>query len=137
GGAAQGSSGDETNEDAKKKSDVNPPVSEVDEVKGQLLHLSADFENYKRQSLRREEEIRERATRGVLEDLLPVRDNFVRAEQSAETTTDEQSLKIGGEQILQVLQKGIKGGGAGPIDSVGKSCDPALHDAIEEIEGAS
>src|SRR5690606_18718711 len=43
GGAAQDGE-DETNEDAKKNSDVNSPVSEVDEVKAQLLHLAADFE---------------------------------------------------------------------------------------------
>jgi molecular chaperone GrpE len=117
--------------DAKKNSDV---TSELSAAKTQLLHLAADFENYKRASLRREEEIRERATRRVLEELLPVLDNFERAVSAAKTTTDVNSLKIGVEYILQQFQEAIKNNGAEPIEAEGKPFDPAQHEAIEEVE---
>jgi molecular chaperone GrpE len=118
-------------DESKKKADV---TSELSDTKTQLLHLAADFENYKRASLRREEEIRERATRRVLEELLPVLDNFERAVAAAETTTDVNSLKIGVEYILQQFQEAIKNNGAEPIEAEGKPFDPAKHDAIEEVE---
>lgn len=127
--------------DAKKKSQVKNPHNSGDaasdapeDVKAQLLHLAADFENYKRASLRREEEIRERATRRVLEELLPVLDNFERAVAAAETTTDVKSLKIGIEYILQQFREALRSHGAEPIEAAGKPFDPAHHDAIEEVE---
>ena len=98
------------------------------------MHLAADFENFKRQALRREQETRERAVRSVLEDLLPVLDNFERAVEAAATTSDVQSLKIGVEYILKQFQEAISSSGAQPIDAVGKPFDPAQHDAIEEID---
>jgi molecular chaperone GrpE len=116
---------------AKKNSDT---TSQLSDAKTQLLHLAADFENYKRASLRREEEIRERATRRVLEDLLPVLDNFERAVSAAETTTDVNSLKIGVEYILQQFREAMKNNGAEPIEAAGKPFDPLQHDAIEEVE---
>ncbi len=118
-------------DETKKKADV---TSQLSDTKTQLLHLAADFENYKRASLRREEEVRERSTRRVLEELLPVLDNFERAVSAAKTTTDVNSLKIGVEYILQQFQEAIKNNGAEPIEALGKPFDPTQHDAIEEIE---
>lgn len=118
-------------DESKKKADV---TSQLSDAKTQLLHLAADFENYKRASLRREEEVRERATRRVLEDLLPVLDNFERAVSAAKTTTDVSSLKTGVEYILQQFQEAIKNNGVELIEAIGKPFDPAKHDAIEEIE---
>lgn len=139
---AEDSAGDEailnSDDDAKKNNETQRDIeSELSEAKTQLLHLAADFENYKRQALRREQETRERAVRSVLEDLLPVLDNFERAVGAAETTSDVQSLKIGVEYILQQFQEAIKNSGAQPIDAVGKPFDPARHDAIEEVESDS
>jgi molecular chaperone GrpE len=136
---AEDSAGDEailnSDEDAKKNSETARDVeSELSEAKTQLLHLAADFENFKRQALRREQEVRERSVRSVLEDLLPVLDNFERAVEASAATSDVQSLKIGVEYILKQFQEAIAGSGATPIDAVGKPFDPAHHDAIEEIE---
>jgi molecular chaperone GrpE len=123
---------------AKKNSDVNSPESsaqdELAQTKSQLLHLAADFENYKRQAARRETETRERAVRGVLEDLLPVLDNFERAVLAAKNSTDVQSLKVGIEFILQQFEEAIKNQGAEPIEARGQSFDPTRHEALEQIE---
>lgn len=126
-------SADDSNADAKKNSDA-APASELDEVKTQLLQTAADFENFRRQAARREQETRERAVRGVLEDLLPVLDNFERAVGAADSTADVKSLKMGVEYILQQFQEAIKSSGAEPIEAVGQPFDPSQHDAIEEVE---
>jgi molecular chaperone GrpE len=122
---------------AKKNSDVDMADGVADElaqVKSRLLHLTADFENFKRQAARRETEARERAVRGVLEDLLPVLDNFERAVAAAQNSNDVQSLKTGVEFILQQFEEAIKSHGVEPIAARGQGFDPARHEAIEEIE---
>jgi molecular chaperone GrpE len=129
----------ETDENAKKNSDVNSggestPEDELTQAKNQLVQLAADFENYKRQASRREQETRERAVRSVVEDLLPVIDNFERAIQAAQSTSDVQSLKVGVEFILQQFQEALKSHGVEPLEAKGQSFDPKKHDAIEEVE---
>ena len=126
--------GSAANEDGKKNSEK---LSELDETKAQLLQIAADFENFRRNASRRETEAREYAVRGVLEDLLPVLDNFERAVQAAEKTDDVKSLKIGVEYILQQFQEALKSSGAQPIEAVGKVFDPLQHEALEEIESDS
>ena len=122
----------EDHEDAKKNSENQP--TELEETKAQLLQVAADFENFRRSAARRETEIREYAVRGVLEDLLPVLDNFERAVGAAENTSDVKSLKIGVEYILQQFQEALKSSGAEPIDAVGKPFDPMKHEALEQVE---
>jgi molecular chaperone GrpE len=131
----------EMNDNAKKNSDVNgsaasesTPEEELLQAKNQLVQLAADFENYKRQANRREQETRERAVRSVVEDLLPVLDNFERAVQAAQSTSDVQSLKVGVEFILQQFQESLKSLGVEPMEVKGQAFDPKKHDAIEEVE---
>ena len=131
--------GSSTNEDAKKNSENHSEngsehQTELNETKAQLLQVAADFENFRRQAARRETEIREYAVRGVLEDLLPVLDNFERAVGAAEKTADVNSLKIGVEYILQQFQEALKSSGAEPIEAVGKPFDPLQHEALEQVE---
>ena len=127
--------GSSTNEDGKKNSENgSQDQSELNETKAQLLQVAADFENFRRQAARREAEIREYSVRGVLEDLLPVLDNFERAVGAAEKTEDVKSLKIGVEYILQQFQEALKSSGAEPIEAVGKPFDPMQHEALEQVE---
>lgn len=125
---------DPLNSDATSNEIKDESEDELTKTKSQLLQLAADFENYKRQAARRESETRDRAVRGVLEDLLPVLDNFERAVSAAGSTSDVQSLRVGVEFILQQFQEALKNHGAEPIEAKGKKFDPARHDAIEEVE---
>jgi molecular chaperone GrpE len=109
-------------------------TDELAEVKNCLLQLTADFENFKRQALRREAETRDRAVRGVLEELLPVLDNFERAVAAAQNSNDVQSLKVGVEFILQQFEEALKSQGAQPIVAQGQPFDPTQHEAIEQVE---
>jgi molecular chaperone GrpE len=108
-------------------------TDELTQVKAQLQHLAADFENYKRQAARREMEIRERAVRNVLLDLLPVLDNFERAVAAAKNAKDIASLRIGIEYILQQLNDTLKGLGVETILAAGQQFDPLRHEANEEV----
>jgi len=126
--AAQGS--DSTNSTGANAGETTRAVVEHDE---KFLRLAADFENYKRQASRRAGEDSERATRRILEDLLPVLDNFERALQAPQVGGDNASFRIGVEFIAQQLRDALRGHGVEPIDAQGEKFNPLLHDALEEV----
>lgn len=129
---------EELNETVSDGSETQEATSELEaelaETKAQILQLAADFENYKRQAARRESEIRDRTVRNVVEDLLPVLDNFERAVDAAKNATDVESLRVGIGFILQMFQEALRNNGILPIEAKGQSFDPLHHEAIEEIE---
>lgn len=106
----------------------------VDENDDRLLRAVADLENFKRQSARRETESRDRALRGVIEDLLPVMDNFERALDAARNARDVDSVRVGVEFIAQQLRDALKNHGVEPIEAQGQKFDPLHHEALEEVE---
>ncbi len=99
------------------------------------LRALADLENFKRQSMRRENEARERSARRVIEDILPVLDNFERAVEAAKTARDVDSVRIGIEFVAQQLRDALKGHGVQPIETSGAKFDPLHHEALEEVAG--
>lgn len=113
---------------------ANPLEVELAESKAQLVQLAADFENFKRQAARRESEARDRAVRSVIEDLLPILDNFKLAVDAAKNSPDVESVRVGVEFILQMFEEALRNNGVTPIDAKGQSFDPLQHEAIEEIE---
>lgn len=114
-------------------SDVARAGSEHDD---RFLQLAADFENYKRQVARRESETRERAVLSVLEDILPVLDNFELAITHAKNAKDLDSVRIGVEHILQQLRNTLKSHGVEPLEATGQKFDPLCHEALEEVAGS-
>lgn len=101
-----------------------------------FLRAVAELENFKRQAARREQEARERASRNVIEDLLPVLDNFERALEAARTAKDVEGVRTGIEFIAQQLRDALKGHGVESIESLGQKFDPLKHDALEEVAGS-
>lgn len=98
-----------------------------------FLRLAADFENYKKQVARRESEVRDRAVLSVLEDILPVLDNFELAIKHVKTAKDVEQVRVGVEYILQQLRNTLKNYGVEPIVAHGRKFDPLHHDAVEEV----
>lgn len=127
------SSGGANDADAMSAAETNTTARAAADGDDRFLQLAADFENFKRQAARRESEAKDRAARHILEDLLPVLDNFDRAVQAAETARDVQSLKIGVEYILQQLRDVLKNHGVEPIETQGQKFDPLHHDALEQV----
>jgi len=105
------------------------------QITQQLLRLKADFENFRRRSRNEKENLVQEANRNLLENLLPVLDNFERAldAQSEEKCLEDpffQGVKMVSQGLLNVLgEYGLQ-----VINAVGQPFDPDLHDAIS-LEG--
>ncbi|MGA9771109.1 MAG: nucleotide exchange factor GrpE [Blastocatellia bacterium] len=97
----------------------------------QLLRRQAEFENYRRRVDRERSETYTRARAEVLLELLPVIDNFERALASLETSVgDAESLRQGVELIHKQFKDALTKFGLEPVESVGKTFDPHVHEAV-------
>ena len=113
----------------------NVPVDELCELKNLLLRTQADFENYRKQTERRVEDIRKMASKQVLVQLLSVVDHIELALKSAsETTADQRALLEGVELIYAELQALLTQQGMHVVDSLGKMYDPYVHEALMKVD---
>ncbi|MBV9469936.1 MAG: nucleotide exchange factor GrpE [Abitibacteriaceae bacterium] len=137
GGANSTDAGDGSNQatDAQQGASDGVVARAATEQDERFLRLAADFENYKRQVVRREQEVRDRAVMSVLEDIFPVLDNFELAVSHAKSAKDLDSVRIGVEHILQQLRNTLKNHGIETIEAKGRKFDPLHHEALGQVEG--
>lgn len=112
-------------EEAEKKAEENFQ---------RLLRVQADFENFRRRTRKEKEELQQYAAQAVIEQLLPVMDNFERALEAGRKTDDKEALIKGIEMVYNQFQQVLKDQGLETIDSVGKPFDPYVHEAVMQVE---
>lgn len=128
---------DDAGADAPRPADVAVErlQKEKDELRDRLLRLSAEFDNYRKRIDRERRETSERAVAGVLEDLLPVIDDFERALKADASSGDtyREGVSLIHRQLMDVLTRR----GVTPIEAVGTDFDPHVHQAVayEESPG--
>lgn len=118
---------------AALEADLARLTGERDEMRALAQQLQADFENYKKQMLRRQTEHIERATEGLLEQLLPVLDSFELALGALTDAGD--SVRKGVELVYAELLGVLEKAGLERIDAEGKSFDPTEHEAVLQEDG--
>ena len=96
-----------------------------------LLRLMAEFDNYKKRSIREREAIYSDVRVDTVSRFLPVYDNLCRA-LSAETA--DEAYKRGVELIYNQLMSVFKGLGVTAIEAEGQPFDPQLHNAVMHVE---
>lgn len=100
-----------------------------------LLRVSAEFENYKKRSVREMQDFRKYANQDLVKDLLPILDNLELALKSAseeEKATNGllEGIELTRREILRVLEKhNVK-----QIDALGVPFDPSFHEAVMREE---
>lgn len=118
-----------TKED-KEKEALKAKVEELTDLRVRQL---AEFENFRNRSEKEKAEMFETGARSVLEKLLPVVDNFERGLEALpkeETTPFADGIKM----IYRQLQSELENMGVKPIEAVGQPFDPALHNAVMQME---
>jgi molecular chaperone GrpE len=116
---------------APEPSPVDPDPVSASEDRERLLRLHADFENLKKRSEKELAEQRRFASTAVVERLLPVIDNFERALAMEPPGESDRSFREGVELICRQLLEELRREGLTPIDALGCTFDPNLHEAVE------
>ena len=122
------------NKDTERITDLE---QELGEAKDKYLRLFAEFDNYKKRTVKERLDLISTAGRDTISAILPVLDDFDRAKKSAD---DEASSEVFTEGVLLVYNKlhGIlTSKGVTPMESTGETFDPELHEAITEIPAPS
>src|SRR5215468_3777894 len=116
---------------SEAQNQIETLTREKSAIYDQLLRRQAEFENFRKRLDRERGEIYQRTRAEVLLELLPVLDNFERALISLETTGDDaEALHQGVTLIHKQLKDAVTKMGLQPVESVGKSFDPNVHEAI-------
>jgi molecular chaperone GrpE len=109
-------------------------TKERDELKDRLLRTSAEFENFRRRTLKEKQELTEYANERLLFKFLAFLDDCSTAIDAGKKSSDYQALLDGLELIYQKTQKLFEEAGVKQIESsVGKPLDVELHEAIAHI----
>ena len=103
------------------------------EAKDKYLRLYADFENFRRRTAKEKIEMIQNASEGLIKDLIPVIDDFERANKSFEAVTEIEPLKEGIALIFNKLQKTLASKGLKSMDSKGQDFDVELHECITQF----
>jgi len=117
-----------------------PPVSreeyeqlraERDQLLDRLARLQAEFENARKRGERERAEYRDFAAASVVEQFLPVLDNFELALKAAGTT---EQLRSGVELIVKQMEDVLRQLQVNPVPAVGEAFDPRMHEAMGTVE---
>jgi len=104
---------------------------ERDQLLDRLARLQAEFENARKRAERERVDYREYATGNVVEQFLPVLDNFELALKSTGTAAQ---LRHGVELIVKQMEEILRQLQVNPIAAVGEAFDPRVHEALGTVE---
>ena len=107
------------------------------EITDKYLRLSAEFDNYRKRTLRERMELTKTAAESVMLNILPVTDDFERAMQSIEQGMDFEAVKEGILLIYNKFKDFNKQNGITEIEAAGKDFDTDLHEALTKIPAPS
>ncbi|MFN3690167.1 MAG: nucleotide exchange factor GrpE [Fimbriimonadales bacterium] len=105
-----------------------------EEQKNLYLRTLADFQNYRRRQQEEIERQRGLLLESLMEDLLPILDNFERALQAAEATRELEPLMEGVRLTERQIKALLARYDIHPIVAMGQPFDPNLHEAIQRVE---
>lgn len=129
----------DSNDSADKKAEeaeLNPlekAQKEVEELKKQLLYKTAEFENYRKRTLKEKAELILNGGEKTIVAILPVLDDFERA--IADKSEDPKAIKEGVQMIFNKFTKTLEGLGVKKIETADKDFDVDYHEAIAMVPG--
>lgn len=101
-----------------------------EEMHNDYLRLMADFDNFRRRTLREKADLLKNGGEGALKNLLPVIDDFERALAALESSDDINAVKEGVELIYNKFKNYLETNGVTEIPATGEDFDTEIHEAI-------
>ncbi|MBR5238782.1 MAG: nucleotide exchange factor GrpE [Paludibacteraceae bacterium] len=114
---------EEVNEWEKKYKDLNDSH----------LRLMADFDNYRKRTIKEKADLIKNAGERIITDFLPIVDNFERALESMKTAEDVDAVRQGVELIYNQVMSMLKSNGVAVIETENAPFDTEFHEAITTI----
>ena len=109
--------------------------AEIEELKSLALYRQAEFENYRRRTIKEKADLILNGSKSAVTALLPIVDDLERALPSMQKAEDVAAVAEGVELIYQKFLKALAGLGVKQIETEGKDFDVDLHEAIAQVPG--
>jgi len=133
---------DKAHKKNKSEEQLEKAEAELLELKDKHIRLQAEFDNYRKRTLKERMELLKTASESVLIGILPVIDDFDRAIQTLDQVEENSHLKDGVMLIFNKFQDFLKQNGVKEIEGKDQPFDTDLHEAIttfpapsEELKG--
>lgn len=119
-----------------------PEVSEIEQLKADLekekkeyLFLMADFDNFRKRTLKEKSELIRNGAESAMKGLLPIVDDFERGLQAITETEGAEAVKEGMTLIYNKFVKYLEQNGVKAMDSTGTDFNDELHEAVALVPG--
>lgn len=134
--AADADSKTDNTDNAAESEEADPLAKaqqEVEELKKQLLYKTAEFENYRKRTLKEKADLILNGGEKTIAAILPILDDFERA--IADKSEDSKAIKEGVQMIFNKFIKTLEGLGVKKIETADKDFDVDFHEAIAMVPG--
>ena len=128
--AAEEKKEDKKEEKPAEKPEETKPAADA-AMNDKYLRLCAEYDNYRKRSQKEKDALYGEVKASALKSFLPVYDNLVRA---LNQSTEDEAYKKGVEMIMAEFKKTMEKLGVTEMDCLGKTFDPAFHNAVMHVE---
>jgi molecular chaperone GrpE len=114
-------------------SEVKAVEAKLAEMQDKYIRLSAEFDNYRKRTLREKIELSKYASEDMLLKIIPLMDDFERALQHMDTATDSAAMKNGIDLIYTKFSEFLKQNGIREIEALNSNFNVDLHEAVSKV----
>lgn len=120
-------------EEEKLAQELEKANEQIEEQKDKYLRLSAEFDNYRKRTMKEKAELILNGGEKSISSILPIVDDFERALKNMETATDVAAVKEGAELIYNKFMSVLGQNGVKVIETKEQPLDTDYHEAIAVI----
>ncbi len=124
---------DELSEEEKLQKENEKLSADLEKEKKEYMFLMAEFDNFRKRTLREKSELIKNAAESAFRGLLPIVDDFERALKASEGSEDAASMRQGMELIYKKLVKYMATNGVKEMDPEDSTFDADRHEAISAV----
>lgn len=121
----------EKEETTNQSDESNKIKLELEETTDRLKRIMAEFENYKKRNAKEKEMLYNSLLADIISSFLPIIDNL---EKAVTAKTEDEGYKQGVELVLKQFMDIFKTLGVETIETVGKTFDPEIHEAVSSVQ---
>ena len=133
--AAEETAADTQEEEPVEQDPLEKAQAEIEELKNQLLYKAAEFDNYRKRTLKERAELILNGGEKFITAILPIIDDMERAIESGAKTDDPDVLREGMTLIHQKFMKILEAQGVSRIDTENADFDTDVHEAVAMVPG--
>ena len=135
GSAAEDETAEDDTPEAEEKDPLEAAQEEIEQLKTQILYKTAEFDNYRKRTLKEKAELILNGGEKAVSAILPVIDDMERAIDNGSKTDDPAVLREGMELIYHKFMKALEGLGVKQMETENADFDTDMHEAVAMVPG--